>query len=114
MHYYNTNHKSLAREESVQKVMAKVQDLKVVMNRNVNLLLERGEQLDTLLDRSDLLKEDAKVFKKKSRVMVRQQKRKYYARVAVIVGIVAILSFVASIGICGVGYKYCRANHSGD
>ena len=109
MHYHNTNHNALAREESVQKVMAKVQDLQVVMNRNINLLLERGEQLDTLLNRSDLLQEDAKVFKKKSRVMLRQQKRRYYARIVTIVCIVAGLSFLASIGICGVGFKYCRA-----
>ena len=109
MHYYNINHQSLAREESVQKVMAKVQDLKEVMNRNINLLLERGENLDALLDKSDLLQEDAKVFKKKSRVMLRQQQRKYYVRIFIIVCIVAVLSFLASIGICGVGYKYCRA-----
>lgn len=109
MHHYNTNHKSLAREESVQNVMAKVQDLKEVMNRNINLLLERGNQLDELLDKSDLLQQDAKVFKKKSRVMLRQQSRRYYLRVVIIVCIVAVLSFLASIGICGVGYKYCRA-----
>lgn len=113
MHYYNTNHKQLAREESVQKVMAKVQDLKDVMNRNLTLLLERGENLETLLQQSDLLQEDAQVFKKKSRIMLRRQQRKYYIRIAIIVFIVATLSFLASIGICGVGLKYCRRSSSG-
>lgn len=110
MHYHNTNHKDLAREESVQKVMAKVQDLHQVMNRNINLLLERGENLEALLDKSDFLQEEAVVFKKKSRIMLRQQRRKYYIRIAIIVSIVAGLSFLASLGICGVGYKYCRAS----
>lgn len=108
MHYYNTNHKDLARQESVQKVMAQVQDLKQVMNRNINLLLERGENLEALLDKSNWLQEDAKVFKKKSRVMLQQQRRKYYVRIFIIVCIVAGLSLLASIGICGVGMKYCR------
>ena len=113
MHYYNTNHKDWAREESVQKVMAKVQDIKEVMNRNINLLLERGENLEALLDKSDLLQEEANVFKKKSRVMLQRQRRKYYIRIAVIVAIVAGLSFLASLGICGMGYKYCRASREG-
>ena len=114
MHYYNTNHKSLAREESVQKVMAKVQDLKEVMNRNMNLLLERGENLEALLDKSNFLQEDAKVFKKKSRVLLRTQQRKYFVQIFILVCIVAGLSLLASIGICGVGLKYCRSKANGD
>lgn len=77
-------------------------------------MLERGESLDALVKQSDILQEDAKVFRKKSRVMLRQQQRKYYIRILIIVGIVATLSVLASIGICGVGLRYCRASDKGD
>jgi vesicle-associated membrane protein 7 len=108
MHYYNVNHGTLVRDERVQKVMAKVQDMRDVMSRNVNLLLERGDTVDSLLAKSDMLNEDAKVFKKKSGVMLRQQRRKYWLRKAVLAVIILLLITWATIGVCGVGLHYCR------
>ena len=112
MHYYNTNHKSLAMEESVQKVMAQVQDLQAVMNKNINLMLERGENLEILLDKTDMLQQDAMVFRKKSRRMLQQQRRKYYIRIFIMFCVFALFIFLVSLGICGAGYKYCRARDS--
>lgn len=114
MHYYNINHGTLVRDERVQKVMAKVQDMKEVMSRNVNLLLERGENVDSLLTKSDMLNEDAKVFKKKSGVMLRQQRRKYWLRKAVMGVIIILLVLWATIGVCGVGLHYCRIRENGN
>jgi hypothetical protein len=37
----------LVRDKHVQKLLAKVEDMKVVMGRNLNLLMERGENIDS-------------------------------------------------------------------
>jgi vesicle-associated membrane protein 7 len=114
LHYYNTNRKDLACEESVKKVSAQVQDLQAVMNRNINLLLERGENIETLLDKTDALQQDAQIFRRKSRIMLQRQRRKYYIRVFVIFCIFVIFIFLSSLGVCGHGYKYCRRSESND
>jgi hypothetical protein len=66
MHYHNVNHKTIAQEERVKKLLTKVDYMKRVMGVSINLLLEKGENLQKLVQKSDELETDAKIFRKKS------------------------------------------------
>jgi vesicle-associated membrane protein 7 len=116
MHHYNVNHDKLARDEKVQALLARVDDMKSVMGRNINLLMERGEKFDHLVQKSDALVEDAQIFKKRARIIDRKRRRKTCMTRAICGSLICImilvLLFSAVIGICGVGLTYCRAKAS--
>lgn len=116
MHHYNVNHDKLARDDNVRSLLARVDDMKSVMGRNINLLMERGEKFDHLVQKSDSLVEDAQVFKKRARTIDRKRKRKICLTRTIcgscIVFMVLVLLLAALIGICGLGLGYCRAKAS--
>ena len=77
MHYYNTNHTKLCREQKVQNMLDKIDDMKTVLNKNIRLLVRRQEeQLDDMLELSTSMKRDSVVFKKRAEVLLVSQKRK--------------------------------------
>jgi vesicle-associated membrane protein 7 len=108
VHYHNVNHKSLAQEERVQKLNAKICNLQQIMGRNIDLLLERGENLDDLLVKSEGLEKDAAVFKKKSVVIRRRTQRKYYFWMGIYISIGIVFVYMFTVGVCGEGFQYCR------
>lgn len=56
--------------------MAQVDDLRNVLGRNVNLLIERETRMDSLMEKSEQTKKDSLVFKRKSIRMKREQRTK--------------------------------------
>lgn len=109
MHYYNINHKKLSREQKVQRLMDKVEDMKSVMGRNIQLVLRHQQQeLDQLMEQSEAMKADTKVFKRKSELLVntqRDRKRKWSIGAVVLVLGVTYLLLAA---VCGFNFYHCR------
>jgi uncharacterized membrane protein YgcG len=113
-HYHNVNAAKISQDEHVQSALGKVEEMKTVMGRNIVLLMERGESLDVLADRSDVLRQDASVFKKKSNRMKNKMQRKWLCMMAIVAAIVLVLLYLVVVGVCGVGLDYCRSSSSGD
>jgi hypothetical protein len=65
MHYYNSNSERLRREAKVENLAKQIESMKAVMGRNINLALERGENLNKLVEKSDQTRRDSLVFKKR-------------------------------------------------
>jgi hypothetical protein len=112
MHYHNTHHRQLRQEEKVKRIQAQVEDMKTVVGRNIEVLLQRGEKFDSMLDRSENLRADAAVFKKRTVRNRRIQRRRYWIWLSVLGFVVVVLLYLAVIGVCGTGLKYCRRNAS--
>lgn len=108
MHYHNIHHKELRQDASVKLLLAQVQDIRDVMGRNLNMILERGEKFDGLLTKSENLSKDAQVFKKKARTAKRVMQRKYYFCYAVLAFIIAVFLYMTVVSTCGVRLEYCR------
>ena len=112
VHYHNTNHQSIAQEERVGKLLAKVEDMRRVMGVNINLALQRGEKFERLVQKSDELEEDAQIFKRKSARVKRIQQRKYYIKWAIMAAIVSVVGFtflyVVLISFCGAKFQRCQ------
>lgn len=110
MHYHNIHHKELRQEEKVKRHLAQVSDLRDVMGRNLNMILERGEKVEGLLARSDALNADAAVFRKKSRQAKRAMQRKYYFWYAVFAFVFVCFIYIVTAGICGPGLDRCKSS----
>lgn len=112
VHYHNVNHQSLAKEERIQKLMAKVENMQTIVGKSVKLLLERERKMDRLIERTDELTEDAKVFEKKSVRLKRQHQQRYFAKYAVWGLTLMVLTTgaisIMLLSVCGVGLKRCR------
>lgn len=110
VHYHNVNAAKISQDIHVQTALGKVEDMKVVMGRNLNLLMERGENLDILASKSDGLRQDASVFKRRSTRMRNKMQRKWICMMAIVAAIVLILMYLIVVGFCGVGLDYCRSS----
>lgn len=112
MHYHNTNHTSIAQEDRVRDLLAQVSDMKGVMGRNITLLLDRGDSLQRLSDKSQMALSDASVFRKQAQYHRNRQMRRYYVSVFFTLLAISFFIFILSVSICGVGLKHCRASNT--
>ena len=114
MHYYNVNHDKISQEPKVAKLITQVQDLTKIMGIHMNLLLERGETLESMAVRSDELQDEAQVFYKRSKVMKRHQRRRYYKSMFLwggFIGVIVLALFgLLFIRICGIDLSKCKAS----
>ena len=113
VHYHNVNHQDLAREERVQRILAKVQDMQQVLGRSIDLLLERGENIERLQGKMDVLEQDASIFKKKSAIIRARTLRKYYFRNAFYAFVALALLYVFMASVCGAAFENCRREDQG-
>lgn len=116
MHYHNINHNSIAQEERVMNLMAKVDNMKHVMGAHIHLMLERADRLDKLVDQSESLEEDAAMFKRKSTLYRRRHQRKYWFKKMVLAALITVVLsmflYVTTIAVCGAKLQYCRRGKS--
>jgi len=111
-HYHNINAGTLAQNEHVQTLTSQVDSLKTVMGRHMNLLLERGETIDVLMNKSDAMLADASVFKKKAKRMRSRMQRKNICMMGIVAAVVVMFLYLMVHGICGTGLEHCRSNSS--
>ncbi|GKY97467.1 hypothetical protein MPSEU_000705100 [Mayamaea pseudoterrestris] len=114
MHYHNLNHKELAADAKVQAIQSKVENLQNIMGRNISLVLDNQQRMEKLLHTSEVMREDALVFRKKSRVMRKHGQRKNWCITVCIIVMVVAGIFLAALGACGTGFRYCRAATAAD
>ena len=101
LHYYNTHHLELSKDQQISKLLAQVEDMKHVLGRNINLLLEREQKLDRLVDKSNQLKEETQVFKKRAQQVKKQESYKNYKYAALILFIIMIFIYLILATACG-------------
>ena len=93
----------------VRKVQSEIDDVKQVMVQNVERLLERGEKIELLVDKTEGLAGDAFRFKKQT---TRLKHAMWVKNIKLVVALtcVGIMLLYFLIGmICGFSLKYCRS-----
>lgn len=60
------------REDAISNVKREMDDVRGIMTRNIEGLLERGERIDLLVDKTDRLGGSAREFRVRSRGLKRQ------------------------------------------
>ena len=100
--------------DTFAEVNNKLDDVKNVMVQNIEMVLERGEKLELLVDKTEQLQQQAFKFEKSSKQLKNAmfwRRAKIFALVGVIV---ILLCWIISAIICGITYENerCKKNKS--
>lgn len=111
MHHYNVHRNDILRQENVQidHLLTQVEDLKGVLGRNLNILLERDQLIDNLMNKATRARQDSMIFKKKSMKVRKHVQMKAYKMWFLICISVFMFLYLIMISACGFGFQYCRS-----
>jgi hypothetical protein len=93
VHYYNENRTKFARQDKVNKMLNQIDDLTKVLGRNIDMVLEREAKLEDLVQQSENMLEDTKVFQRRS-VKLKRKARRDYLKWYFIAGAIGVLMVV--------------------
>ncbi|KAK9930810.1 hypothetical protein M0R45_018119 [Rubus argutus] len=86
------------------KVKAQVTEVKGVMMENIEKVLDRGEKIELLVDKTDNLRSQAQDFKQQGTKMRRKMWIQNMKIKLIVVGIVVAIGLIIFLSICG-GFK---------
>eukprot|EP00428_Durinskia_dybowskii_P069876 CAMPEP_0170390250 /NCGR_PEP_ID=MMETSP0117_2-20130122/19043_1 /TAXON_ID=400756 /ORGANISM="Durinskia baltica, Strain CSIRO CS-38" /LENGTH=174 /DNA_ID=CAMNT_0010646277 /DNA_START=167 /DNA_END=691 /DNA_ORIENTATION=+ len=101
--FYNSNPTS----DNISKVQAQIDTVKDVMIENIDRVLERGERIELLVDKTDRLNHQAFKFEKTSRTLKNTMYYRKIRNIAILVVFVALIIFFIVAIICGFDFKNC-------
>ncbi len=64
---YITKYQNPAKADAIMKVQQELDDTKIVLQKSIESVLQRGEQLDSLVDKSEALTASSKTFYKQAK-----------------------------------------------
>eukprot|EP00946_MAST-07B_sp_MAST-7B-sp1_P004694 g4694.t1 len=101
MNYYNDNPNA----DPLSKVQNQIKDVKNVAMKNIEKVLERGEKIDLLVDKTDRMRNTAVKFHKTSRRLKNTMWWQNVKMWLIIVGVVGVVIFVIAAMACG-GFSF--------
>ena len=107
MDYYNSG----GTIDSIDTVKNQIDEVWIGMVQNIEKVLERGEKIELLVDKTDRLNQQAFRFETSSRSLRRTMYWKRFRTMAMIGVFVALVVFITSAYICG-GFNFKRCRHS--
>lgn len=79
------------REDAIANAQREIEDVRGIMTRNIEGLLERGERIDLLVDKTDRLGGSAREFRVRSRGLKRRMWWKNVKLMALLGTVVALI-----------------------
>lgn len=111
MEYYNSDRADHG-IDNIGAVKSQIEDVKGVMVQNIEQVLERGEKIELLVDKTDRLNQQAFRFESSSRNLRRAMYWRKMRMYATIGSALVFLIFIAAASMCGgLGFHRCRAHH---
>jgi vesicle-associated membrane protein 7 len=111
MDFYNSD-SAEAGIDNIGAVKSQIEDVKGVMVQNIEKVLERGEKIELLVDKTDRLNQQAFRFESSSRSLRRALYWRKMRCHAAIGAAVVFLVFIASASLCGgMDFRHCRSKH---
>jgi len=111
MEYYNSDEADRS-IDNIGNVKSQIDEVKDVMVQNIERVLERGEKIELLVDKTDQLNQQAFRFESSSRSL----RRTLYwrqMRCRAIVGLVVLITlYFASVSVCGFNYRHCKSSNN--
>ncbi|RCH85313.1 Vesicle-associated membrane protein [Rhizopus stolonifer] len=107
MEYFSTNPNA----DRLKQVHGEIEQVKDVMVHNIERVLERGERIDLLMDKTDNLNRLGSAFKKRSTQLKRTMWWKNTKIVVLIVIVCFVLAYFVAASVCGFpAFDSCRAS----
>jgi vesicle-associated membrane protein 7 len=109
MQYFNTNPNA----DKINAVRSQIDDVKNTMVTNIEKVLERGEKIELLVDKTETLNQQAFAFKKKATHLKRLMWWQNFKLQLIIFLIVAVVIFIITLVACG-GFTFpkCKSKKS--
>mmetsp|Transcript_25479 Transcript_25479/g.59679 ORF Transcript_25479/g.59679 Transcript_25479/m.59679 type:complete len:226 (-) Transcript_25479:1331-2008(-) len=109
MEFFNTDEADRS-IDNIGTVKSQIDEVKDVMVQNIERVLERGEKIELLVDRTNELNQQAFRFESSSRQLRRHM---YWRQIKcrIMIGIViAITLYFATVSVCGFGFQHCKGS----
>ena len=91
--------------DKMYRLKGEIAEVKDVMRNNINKVLERGEKIELLVDKSEALAESATVFHKRAKTlkwaMCRENAKLWAVIICVVLAVIGIIVIFACGGGCG-------------
>lgn len=94
-------HYSDPKTDQIQRIQGDVENLRGIMVSNIEQVLERGEQLEVLVDKTDVLDSSALVFKRGASEMRRIMWWKNARARAFMVAAIVFVLYLLGASLCG-------------
>lgn len=103
MDYYSNNPAA----DTINRVKGEMMEVKNIMIENIEKVLDRGERLDVLVDKTELLQGEAFAFRSGARRVRRAMWWKNFRMWLIMSGVVAVLVFFIVALACGFNFQKC-------
>jgi len=100
--YYESNN-----GDNFSAIHEKLDDVKNVMVQNIDLVLERGEKLELLVDKTEALQNEAFNFKSRSHQLANAMWWRKVKTYAIILFTIALVIFIITWFACGSSFQKC-------
>ncbi|RHZ63262.1 hypothetical protein Glove_330g35 [Diversispora epigaea] len=87
--------------DRIKKVHGEIEQVKDVMTRNIEQVLERGERIEILVDKTDNLNQQAFAFKKRSTALKRSMWWKNTKLLILLVFVIILITYFVISSACG-------------
>eukprot|EP01035_Chromulina_nebulosa_P026774 gene26774-35095_t len=101
--YFNSNPSA----DTIGRVQSQIDTVKDVMIENIDRVLERGEKIELLVDKTDRLNQQAFKFEKSSRTLKHSMYYRRLRNIIVAVLLVAVIVFIITAVVCGIKFDKC-------
>lgn len=109
MDYYTSNPLVA---DNIAKVQAQIDTVKDVMIENIDRVLERGEKIELLVDKTDKLNQQAFKFEKTSKSLKNALWCRKIRNYCIIITIVLVVIFFILVMVCGLNFAKCKSGDS--
>lgn len=108
MEYYNSDGADRT-IDNIGGLKSQIDDVKDVMVQNIERVLERGEKIELLVDKTDRLNQQAFRFESSSRELRRAMYWRKIRCYVIMATIALLVIYAGSVSLCGFDYSHCRA-----
>lgn len=103
MDYFNSNE-----NDTMSAIHTKIEDVKQVMVKNIDMIMERGEKLEILVEKADKLNSEAFKFERSSRSLKNAMLWKRIKLFGIIFLVLAIIIFIICAVVCDIDFSQCK------
>jgi vesicle-associated membrane protein 7 len=103
---YNENPEA----DKIGRIKEQIDSVKQVMLENLDNVIERGDRIENLCDKTEQLKEEAIGFHSNARTLKRKMIMRNVKICIAIIGLIGILALVISFVACGINFAKCKSS----
>ncbi|KAL1918604.1 uncharacterized protein VTP21DRAFT_2626 [Calcarisporiella thermophila] len=105
MEYFSNNPNA----DKIKQVQGEIEQVRDVMVQNIERVLERGERIDLLVDKTDALNQSAFAFRKRSTALKRSMWWKNTKLMVILVSVIILMMYFLIASACGFpAFNKCR------